>query len=123
MSDRVIGTGFSYDCHVGFHEHEYDMRQRLVVDFDVETDWRENARTDNPAGIVDYFEVNQQIGALIENKTYSLIEAVADDVARLICSTFPATKVKVRVTKRPHDMPNVTSVAVECERLPSDFQD
>ena len=122
MSERVIGTGFSYDCHVGFHEHEYDMRQRLVVDFEVDTNWRRNGVDDDPKGIVDYFVVNNQIGALVKNKNYLLIEAVAEDIARLICSNFSVNSVRVRVTKRPHDMPNVDSVAVECERTPADFE-
>ena len=121
VSDRVMGTGFSYDCRIGFHEAEYEMRQRLVVDFEAETDWRQHAIDDDPRGVVDYFEVNKQIGALVEHKDYLLIEAVAEDIARLICANFAVTSVRVRVTKRPHDMPNAKSVAVECVRTPDQF--
>lgn len=119
--DRVIGTGFAYEARIGFHEYERRIRQRVVVDFEAETDWRAAAKKDRPRGLVDYFEVNRTIAAMVERREWRLIEALAQDVARVICERFPVARVRVRVAKRPFDMPNAQEVAVECWRRPADF--
>lgn len=122
MSDRVHGTGFSYDCRIGFHEYERHIRQRVVIDWEAETDWRPAARADRPRELVDYYQANLKITELVEGKEYRLIEALAEDVARLMIEEFPPVeRVRVKVTKAPFDMPNVGSVAVECWRSREDF--
>lgn len=121
MRDRVHGIGFSYDCRIGFHEYERHIRQRVVVDFEAETDWRAAATADRAHKIVDYYEANLAMQALVEQKEYRLIEALAEDVARMLIDRFPIERVRVKVTKSPFDMPNVGGVAVECWRSRSDF--
>lgn len=121
MQDRVYGLGFAYDCCIGFHEYERHIRQKIVVDFEAETDWRAQARSDAANNLVDYFEANKLIKSMVEKKPYQLIEAMAEDIARLLCAHFPISRVRVKVTKQPFDMPNVGQVAVECWRSPADF--
>lgn len=121
MNDKVIGTALSFDCRIGFHDYERHIRQRVVVDFEAETDFRRNGLEDDPEGIVDYYEVNKALGEHVNSRSYKLIEALAEDVARILCTRFPVSRARVRVTKSPFDMPNVGSVAVECVRTPADF--
>ena len=121
MRDRVHGTGFGYDCRIGFHEYELGIRQRVLVDFEAETDWRRVAQQDVPEGLVDYFEVHRALQRRLEGRSYRLIEAMAEDAARLICQNFPVSRVRVKVTKQPINVPNIGLVAVECWRTPSDF--
>lgn len=123
VKDRVHGVGFSYECHIGFHDYERQIRQRVVVDFEAETDWRAVARQDNPdpAALVDYYEVNRRVRELVEHRAYNLVEALAEDVARLLCASFPVSRVRVRATKTPFGMPNAVAVSVECWRSPEDF--
>lgn len=121
-ADRVHGYGFSYDCRVGFHEYERHIRQRVSVDFEAETDWKASARRDRARDLVDYYEINKAIQALVDGREWRLIEAMAEDIARLICRRFPVTRVRVRVNKLPFDMPNVSGVGVECWRTPADFE-
>lgn len=119
--DRVHGIGFSYDCRIGFHAYERHIKQRLVIDFEVVTSWRAAALVDQPERLVNYYEANLAIQQLLGSKEYQLIEAVAEDVARLLCTQFPVSEARVKVTKQPFDMPNVGCVAVECWRTPADF--
>lgn len=119
--DRVHGRGFSYDCRIGFHAYERHIRQRVSVDFEAQTDWRESALRDRARDLVDYYEINKAIQELVDGREWRLIEALAEDIARLICARFPVSGVRVRVDKLPFDMPNVGGVAVECWRTPADF--
>ena len=121
MSDRVVGTGFSYLCRVGFHPNEQEIRQEILVDFEAETDWRRAARQDRPEGIVDYFEVDRALRAHLESRDYQIIEAIAEDVARILCTRFAVSAARVKVTKHPLGM-KVRAVAVECLRRPADYQ-
>ena len=121
VNDKVLGVGFSYDCRIGFHEYERHIRQRILIDFDAEMDWRASAKADRAAGIMDYYEAHKAIGAMLEGREYRLIEAMAEDVARLLCNNFSIARVRVKVTKIPFDMPNAHSVGVECWRTPADF--
>ena len=121
MKDRVHGKGFSYDCRIGFHEYERHIRQRVVLDWEAETDWRGAALADRAKTIIDYYEINKALEALVASKEWHLVEAMAEDVAQVICTRFPVDRVRVKVTKAPFDMPNTKSVAVECWRTPEDF--
>jgi dihydroneopterin aldolase len=122
LKDRVHGSGFSYDCRIGFHEFERHIRQRVIVDWEVETTWREAALADRAKSLVDYYQINLALEELVKHKEWRLVEAMAEDVAQVICTRFPVDRVRVRVTKMPFDMPNTQSMAVECWREPSDFE-
>ena len=62
------------------------------------------------------------IGELLGSRRWNLIEAVAEAIARLLCERFRVSRVRVRVTKHPLDMPDARAVAAECWREPADFR-
>ena len=119
--DTVSGHGFEYSCRIGFHEFERHIEQRLRIDFEAQTDWRDQAKADRAHNLVDYYEINRAIGSLIAGREWRLVEAVAESVAELLCTRFPVSGVHVRVTKQPFDMPNCDSVSVACTRTRADF--
>ena len=121
MADRVSGHGFFYDCKVGFDEDERAKTQPIRVDFDARTDWRTSAEEDRAQSIVNYAEVDQQLAGLLTGRSWRLIEAIAEAVAREICLGFPVDQVRVTVTKRPADMPHCEGVSVSCSRTPADY--
>jgi len=120
--DTVSGHGFGFSCRIGFHEFERHIEQQLSIDFEAQTDWREQAKADRAQGLVDYYEINRAIGEMIAGREWRLVEAVAESVAELLCTQFPVVSVHVRVTKQPFDMPNCGSVSVACTRTREDFE-
>ena len=114
--DRVFGFGMVFPCRIGFLPLETHILQEVVVDFELETDWREAAENDVPEGFVDYAEVHRRLGARIAAGRWRLIESLAEDLAEEILRGFPVQRARVRVTKRPLDLPRVAGVAVECWR-------
>ena len=121
MADRVSGHGLKYEAHVGFGEEERRTTQVVAVDFEARTHWRDSAREDRAKRIVDYAKVDQAIASLLTGRRWRLIEAIAEEVARLICQEFPVDQVSVTVTKQPADMPHCDGVSVSCSRTPADF--
>jgi hypothetical protein len=43
------------------------------------------------------------------------------DIAKVVVRSHPAVRARVRVTKRPLDMPRVREVGVECVGVAADF--
>ena len=121
MADRVSGHGLKYKANVGFSEGERRSSQTLKVDFEARTHWRDSAQADRVHEIVDYAEVDKGISALLADREWRLIEAVAEAVARFICEEFPVDQVRVTVTKYPADMPHCEAVSVSCSRTPADY--
>ena len=121
MADHVSGHGFQYDCRVGFSVEERSLPQAITVDFSARTDWRASGLADRAHSIVNYAEVDRAIFALVTGQEWRLIEAIAENVARLICTGFPVDQVQVTVTKKPADMPHCDSVSVTCSRTPADY--
>jgi dihydroneopterin aldolase len=121
LRDTVSGHGLTYSCRIGFHEYERHIQQRVRIDFEAETDWRDQARRDRARNLVDYYEINTAITELMTNRKWRLVEAVAEAVAELLCTQFPILGARVRVTKQPFDMPNCEAVSVCCYRTPADF--
>ena len=121
LADRVSGHGFQYECKVGFSDEERLTPQSIVVDFDVRTDWRASAVEDRALQIVDYAEVDIALRGLLSGRSWRLIEAIAEAVAKTICTQFPVDQVRVTVTKKPSDMPHCAGVSVSCSRTPADY--
>jgi dihydroneopterin aldolase len=121
-ADRVMGHGFSYACRIGFHDFERSREQRVVVDFDAAVDWRGSAAEDRAieGSFVDYAEVNRAISTLVASRPWRLAESLCEDIATMICLRFDVLSVRVRVHKKPDDMPNADGVAVECVRRQAD---
>ena len=121
MPDWVSGHGFNYNAHVGFDEAERSQSQSIQIDFDARTDWRFSGQTDRAQSIVDYAIVDSAIKKLLAERKWRLIEAIAEAVAKMICSDFPVDQVSVKVTKMPQDMPHCAGVSVRCSRTPADY--
>ena len=121
MPDWVSGHGMTYQARVGFGSEERSAPQTICVDFEARTDWRASGRDDRAQSIVDYAVVDQAIRGLVVAREWRLIEAIAESVAEVICTGFPVDQVKVKVTKRPKDMPHCDGVSVRCSRTPADY--
>ena len=128
--DTIICQGFTYDCSLGFHANEKGITQKIVVDVEVpvvgagskpahDSELLMRAGLE-PAPTFDYFIANQLISEFLKTKHFNLIETVGQGVAELLLEKFDVPSVKVSVTKRPLDMPNVGCVKYVCERCRGD---
>ncbi len=88
----------------GVHDAEEFLGQRFFVDavLDVEAD--RPLDDDDLEGTVDYGSVYQVIEAIITGKRRYLIEALALDVSKAICSRFPQVR-RAHITVRKPNAP------------------
>tara|TARA_B100000959_G_C14779081_1_gene540764 strand:- start:232 stop:600 length:369 start_codon:yes stop_codon:yes gene_type:complete len=120
-NDVICGHDLTYQVRVGFHDFESNIQQRVTINFEAETNWQKAVEKDEPIEIVDYYDINAALEKMISQKSWKLIESLAEDVAKLICTNFNVLAVQVEVNKKPLDMPNVREVSAKCYRRKKDY--
>jgi dihydroneopterin aldolase len=81
----------------GVEASERERGQRFV--FDVWIDVDDSALSDRIEDAVDYREVAAAVREVSDARTYSLLEALADAVAKALLERFPVDRARVRVRK------------------------
>jgi dihydroneopterin aldolase len=84
----------------GSHGVEADERERgQRFLFDVWVDVDDSALSDRIEDTVDYREMVEAVREVSDAHAYSLLEALADAVARTLLERFPIDRARVRVRK------------------------
>jgi 7,8-dihydroneopterin aldolase/epimerase/oxygenase len=113
MSVTVEIHGLRLFGRHGVHAREKEEGQDFV--FDVELDVGERGVSDRLEDAVDYREVALAVQGVSDARSYDLLEALADAVARELLQRFAAERVRVRVSKpaiRPGGLDGTAAVSV-----------
>ena len=114
MPDRLLISDLAAECRLGVYEWERAKPQPIWIDLELVIDAAAAARRDDVRDAVDYAQLVTLVTTHVKQRTYVLLETVADRLAALILREFPVPKVVVRVKKRA--LPGVDYAAVEVER-------
>lgn len=99
--DKIIAHGLRFKgCH-GVLEIEQQTPQEFIIDLELELDLAPAGLNDDLELTVDYDQVFHKIRKIVENKSYKLIETLAENIARAVLENFPVNTVEVTVYK-PH---------------------
>ena len=101
MSDRIILANMVFAGRHGVLANERSEAQPFEVDVELLTDLRHAALADDLALSVDYRDVFEVCGRIVEGPSYLLLEALAEAIASELLARFAAPEVVVRVRK-PH---------------------
>ena len=119
--DLVFIEGFVGHTIIGIHESELHVTQPLVIDVCAGTPRARACDTDRIGDTIDYGELRQRLHRLMQEHGVQLLEALAEQVARIVIDEFRAHWVRVRIVK-PRKFPDTAAVGVMIERrrvLPS----
>lgn len=105
---------------IGFSEHELDQPQDIVISLRIGLDGRRAGETDNPADAFNYKTVTKAIIRFVETSRFSLVEKLAEEIARLVVIDFGAPLVEVAVHK-PGALRRSDSVGLRLTRRPDDY--
>ncbi len=98
--DHVFVSGLEVYCLIGVQPWEREVKQKVRIDLDLETDCRSAGASDDLADALDYRAVTKRVLALVEGSSYRLVEALAEAVASTVLELFPtAAAVTVRLAK------------------------
>lgn len=113
--DIVYVRGLEVKTVIGVYDWEREIKQPITVDLDMGTDISEAAKTDDHRHVVDYKVVCVRVAEFIEKSNLQLLEAMAEEIAKLVRSEFQVQWVRVRVGK-PAAITGAKDVGVIIER-------
>ncbi|MGQ9836413.1 MAG: dihydroneopterin aldolase [Cyanobacteriota bacterium] len=117
LQDRLIVSGLRYYGYTGLHEAEQALGQWFEVDFEVWTNLRPAARSDQLKDTIDYRAAVLAVAEVVRTQRFALIESLAEAIAEVLLRTTGASKAKIRLTKCHPPMPDLTGkVTVEIIR-------
>lgn len=98
--DRILLGDLAFYGYHGVREEERRLGQRFLVDVELSLDLGPAGQSDDLGQTVDYSQVYRVVRDIVEGPPRSLIEAVAEAIARELLSRFSAlASVLVRVKK------------------------
>jgi dihydroneopterin aldolase len=98
-SDAIFLEGIVCYGYHGVHAEGRALGQRFVVDVDLEADLRAAGESDDLERTISYSAVYRRVREIVEGPPKQLIEAVAEELAAVLLSDFPAQAVTVTVRK------------------------
>ncbi|MCD8330143.1 MAG: dihydroneopterin aldolase, partial [Lachnospiraceae bacterium] len=98
--DQIKICGLEVFARHGVYPEENALGQKFVINADLFLDTRRAGLTDDLEASVNYGEVSQFIQKFMQEHTYHLIEAAAEQLVRALLLTWPAVKqVKLELQK------------------------
>ena len=111
--DTLIIKALQVSTQIGAYTWEQHIRQPLLID--ISFDWDFKHCNEDLTRTIDYAEICQMVTEFVENKTFKLIETVANEVAELIQKAFQIPMVTVGVSK-PQAVKNAQNIQVIVQR-------
>ncbi len=99
MSDRIVLADMAFEGRHGVNDWEREATQRFEVDVELELDLRRAGESDDLAATVDYSAVYALIREIVEERSFDLIEAIAEALAEALLDDARVDAVVVRVRK------------------------
>lgn len=113
--DQIHIRDLQVRCIVGVYSEERREKQDLVINITLHANLRDACLTDNLEATIDYKAIKKNVVAMVENSSYQLIEALAENVARLCLAEPKVQWVEVTVDK-PGALRFARSAAVQIMR-------
>jgi dihydroneopterin aldolase len=113
--DLVFIEGLCGQTVIGIHDSELHVPQPLTIDLCAGLPRVRACDTDRIADTIDYGELRQRLHRLLREHRVQLLEALAEQVARIALDEFQAHWVRVRIVK-PRKFEDTAAVGVSIER-------
>lgn len=118
--DIIFIEGLVADTVIGIHDDELEVTQPVRIDLQAGLPRSHACATDRIHDTIDYSVVRGRVLRLLAEHGVQLLEALAEDVARILVMEFGAVWTRVAVAK-PRKFDDVVAVGVVIERRAGDF--
>jgi len=113
--DRVFIEDLRVQTVIGIFDWEREIKQTVSLDLEMAFDIAAAARSDNIADTLDYKAVSKRLIQFVEKNEYQLVEALAEECARIILAEFPVSWLRLKLGK-PGAVRGSSAVGVIIER-------
>jgi D-erythro-7,8-dihydroneopterin triphosphate epimerase len=113
--DKIKIRDLSLRCIIGLNAEERREKQDVVINVVLYADLSQAGKSDDFKDTIDYKAVKLKILDLVENSSFYLVEALAENIADLCLEFIGVEQVEVSVEK-PGALRFAKSVGVEISR-------
>ncbi len=114
MTDKIRLIGLSFYGYHGVSSSEQETGRMYEVDCELEVDLTQAGQSDNLEHTINYESVYLTIKESVENKKYSLLEKLAEEISQNILDKFSVNQVILRIRKmNPPIAGHIQAVEVE----------
>lgn len=118
--DKIIIKDLLLRGIIGINPDERVKKQDILLNIVMYHDIRPAAATDDIDDAANYKAISKRIIEFVEDSSFLLVERLVTEIARLILTEFPISRVQVRVEK-PGALRFAKSVGIEIDRQRADF--
>ena len=113
--DIVFIHDLQIETVIGIYDWERKIRQVISLDIEMATDISKAASSDNIDDALSYKSVAKRLIEFVEQSEYELVEALAEEICRIVREEFAVPWVKLTLHK-PGAVRGSKSVGVIVER-------
>ena len=99
MTDRIVLANMRFQGRHGVYEHERLNPQPFEVDVEILMPLRPAGVDDDLDQTIDYGKVYEAVRQIVEQRSFLLLEALAETIAQDVLTGFDVPEVGVRVRK------------------------
>lgn len=120
MKDKILIKDLLLRGIIGLNDWEREKKQDILINLTIYIDSRDAARSDNVDDSLNYRTLTKTIIDHVEASTHFLVEALAEEIARITVVDLGAARTVVRVEKIGA-LRFAKSVGIEIDRSSADF--
>lgn len=113
--DTIFISEIKAEVKLGVPDWERLLPQTVLLDIEIDMPHSRSCESDAIEDTIDYGVVVTRIRQSLAERSFRLVEALAEHVCQLILGNFDTPRVKVRVAK-PGIIPGVKQLGVTVER-------
>lgn len=99
QNDQIFIRGQRVSCHIGVPDEERAQPQELVIHTTVSPLPSTGTLNDDVRKTIDYHAVYERVTKIAGSRPRKLIETLAEDLAAMVLSEFPAATVTIEIEK------------------------
>jgi|GEM_PF-52186 len=115
LLDTIFIDQLAVETLIGVYDWERCIRQRVVIDLEMDFDIRTAAASDDVEHTLNYKAVAKRVIAFVESAEFLLVETLSERIAALILDEFPVTRVSLRLNK-PYALRGAAGVGIRITR-------
>jgi FolB domain-containing protein len=120
--DRVLISGLRVRCIVGVNDWERLVPQEIEMDIELLASLRRAGQTDRIEDTVNYRSVTKRVVAAAEGSKFRLVEALAEEVARVCLGEGTLVQAVSVTVRKPGAVRGANWVGVKITRTRADFR-
>ena len=97
--DTIFIAELKVKTKLGLPAWERMVAQTIILDIEIGYDLRAAGKSDAITDTIDYGAIVARIHTTLKERSFQLVEALAEHVCQLILSEFGAASVKIKVAK------------------------